>query len=349
MARVSEGSTIHAINFSIGKTKEKLENLQLKGSNLKQVQKPSDNPIGNMEILSIRSKDIDGNQYLRNGSVAKAQLTYTENAIEDLTNLMVKAKELAISQSSNIFDTSVRTSIAREVGQLYNQALGIGNRRIGNKYIFAGHKSLTKPFTVNGEYLGDGNQTRIEVAKDTFVPVTFNGRDVFFDKTGSPVPERSPLDNSPFENLSNQFELQRPEPHFKENEPPQINRELASSEEPSLPDFARGSIFSDLKRFENALVTNNHEIIQDLLPSFDESIERLVEIRTVIGSTINKIDTATNAVEHNMLTNAEYKSKIEDADVAELFTDLTRQQNVLNATYKASAQMMNNNLMNYIK
>ena len=84
---------------------------------------------------------------------------------------------------------------------------------------------------------------------------------------------------------------------------------------------------------ENALITNNHEIIQDLLPQFDKTIDRLIEIRTVIGSTINKIDNATEAIEKQDLINEEYKSKLEDADVAELFTDLTRQQNVLNATY----------------
>ena len=128
MSRVSEGSTIHSINYSIGKTKEKLENLQLQGSNLKRVQKPSDDPVGNMEILSIRSKKIDGKQYMRNGSVAKAQLSFTENAIEELTELIVKAKELAIGQSSNIFDPAIRDSVAKEVNQLKNQAIGIGNR-----------------------------------------------------------------------------------------------------------------------------------------------------------------------------------------------------------------------------
>ncbi len=66
MSRVSEGSSIHAIQYSIAKTKEKLEDLQLRGSNLKQVQRPSDDPVGNMEILSIRSKSIDNDQYKRN-------------------------------------------------------------------------------------------------------------------------------------------------------------------------------------------------------------------------------------------------------------------------------------------
>ena len=201
MSRVSEGSTIHAVNYSIAKTKKKLEDLQLQGSNLKRVQNPSDDPIGNMEILSIRSKKIDGNQYLRNASVAKAQLSFTENAIEDLTEIMVKAKELAIGQSSNIFDVSIRRSVAKEVGQIYNQAIGIGNRRLGNKYIFAGHKTLTKPFDENGNYKGDEKQTKIEIGKDVFIPITFNGKDIFFEKTNSTMTAKSPLENSPFENL----------------------------------------------------------------------------------------------------------------------------------------------------
>ena len=358
MTRVSEGSTIHAVNYSIAKTKEKLENLQLQGSNLKKVQKPSDDPVGNMEILSIRSKKIDGNQYMRNASVAKAQLTFTENAIEELTELMVKAKELAIGQSSNIFDPAVRDSVAKEINQLHNQAIGIGNRRLGSKYIFGGFKTLSKPFNEEGNYLGDEQQTKIEVGKDTFVPITFSGKSIFFQKSDTKMTTRSPLENSPFQELEKKYELNpKEEPHFIENElasdnngQDEINRRPATTLNPNtaVPEELRSSLFQELKRLENALVTNNHEIIQDILPKFDKTIDRLIEVRTVIGSTINKIDNAVSTIEKENITNESYKSKIEDADVAELFTDLTRQQNVLNATYKSSAQMMNNNLMKYI-
>lgn len=348
MSRVSEGSSIHAIQYSIAKTKEKLEDLQLRGSNLKQVQRPSDDPVGNMEILSIRSKRIDNDQFSRNASVAKAQLSFTENAIEELTELMVKAKELAISQSSNIFDPAIRKSVAKEISQLHGQAISIGNRRLGNKYIFGGFKTLSKPFDENGKYLGDNEQTKIEVGKDVFVPITFSGRNVFFEKNESTLTPRSPLDNSPFQELENQFEIDpNNEPHFKENEI-EINRLPASKEKAKFPEDGQSSIFAELKRLENALVTNNHEIIQDILPGLDASIDRLIEVRTTIGSTINKVDNSVNTIEKQNITNADYKSKIEDADVAELFTDLTRQQNVLNATYKSSAQLMNNNLMKYI-
>ena len=96
MSRVSEASSFHAIKHAVGKTKSRLEDLQIKGSNLKAIQKPSDNPIGNVELLSIRSQNVDSGQYLRNVSYAKTQLTFAENSIEELTDIMSKAKEIAI-------------------------------------------------------------------------------------------------------------------------------------------------------------------------------------------------------------------------------------------------------------
>lgn len=349
MGRVSEASSFHAINHSVGKTKQRLENLQLKGSNLKRVQKPSDDPIGNVELLAIRSQEVDAKQYLRNVSYAKAQLTFTENAIEELTDILVKAKEIAIGQSSNLFGEDVRRSVAKEVQQLRKQALSISNRRLGNKYIFGGFKNLTKPFNANGTYNGDDNQTKLEVAKDFYVPVNFSGREVFFDKLSTSLDQSGPLDST---NLQ-----QRPAVNTEDasipfaDEEPVIQRDPASlaGYVPKEKAPINKSIFQELETLNNALLTNNFEIIQDLLPNLDEGINRLIELRTKIGSTINSIDNAEQSIEKTKLLNAEYRTRIEDADVAELFTDLNRQQNVLNATYKSSAQLMNASLLDFIR
>jgi flagellar hook-associated protein 3 FlgL len=347
MGRVSESSSFHAINHAVGKTKTRLEDLQIKGSNLKKVQKPSDDPIGNVELLGIRSQNVDAKQYLRNVSYAKAQLSFTENAIEELTELTSKAKEIAIGQSSSLFDVDIRRSVAKEVSQLRKQAIAISNRRMGNKYIFGGFKNLTKPFDGDGVYKGDNNQTKLEVSKDFFVPVNFSGSYVFLEKENTKFDDSSPLDNSPFQEMKPTKESDTNIP-FELNQ----NRELASTnpaQNENQNDFARRSLFDELESLENALVTNNHEIIQDLLPRLDKSMDRLIEVRTKIGSVINSVENSENTIEKTKLLNSEYASNIEDADVAELFTDLNRQQNVLNATYKASSQMMGKSLMNFIR
>lgn len=379
MSRVSESSSIHAIQHAVSKTKQRLEDLQIKGSNLRRVQKPSDDPVGNVDILSIRSKKVDANQYERNASVAKAQLTYTENAISELTELMMKVKDIAIAQSSNLFDVNVRKSAAKEIQQLRNQAISIANRRLGNKYIFAGHKSLTKPFNEKGEYLGDKNQTKVEISKDFYVPISFNGKDIFFERDGVAMSSGNPRANTPLDNIHSKMKFDKDKVQIDENlnEPApmnnqqeddfyQLNRTPAGDQsdpkqtnineadplqrpEPAQIKEARTSIFSDIQRLYNAMTTDNHEIIQDILPVLDKGIDRLIETRTKIGSLINSIDTSVDTLQKDQLINEEFKSKIEDADIGELFTDLTRQKNVLNATYKASAQLMNKNLMDYIR
>lgn len=364
MSRVSEGSTVHAIKHSVGKTKSKLEQLQLKGSNLKRVSKPSDDPMGNMEILSIRSRKVDSSQFQRNASVAKAQLSLTENAITELTEILTKAKEIAISQASNLFDVSIRKSVAKEVKQLRSQALSIANRRMGNKFIFAGHKSLTRPFNEQGEYQGDTNQTKIEVSKDFFVPISFNGKDLFFEEVSTKVAEQNPLKGTPLNNFQDKMKINKDDVqiNLEEQDPNQpdnfeLNRTpatLSGPNDPSAPSAqslgeARSSIFSDLQRLYNAISTDNHEIVQEILPSLDAGLDRLIEARAKIGSVINSIDTSIDTLQKDEIIADEYRTKIEDADIGELFSDLTRQQNVLSATYKASAQMMNKSLMDYIR
>mgnify|MGYP000506914891 CR=1 FL=1 len=59
MTRVSEASSFHAINHAVGKTKSRLEDIELKCSNLKRIQKQSDDQIGNTELQADRLVGID--------------------------------------------------------------------------------------------------------------------------------------------------------------------------------------------------------------------------------------------------------------------------------------------------
>lgn len=330
MSRVSENSSVHSINYAVGKTKGKVEDLQLKGSTLKRVSKPSDDPIGNVELLTIRSQNIDATQYLRNLNFAQTQLSYTENVMEEMTDLLSKAKELAIGQSSSIYSPEIRDGVSKEIHQIRQQMLSLANKRMGNRYIFAGQKVLTRPFDQHGVYKGDTNKINIEINKDVYVPVNINGQDLFFSKAKKPL-EKSDVDLPPVEEKIN----------------PQIEvmRKPASTEPEAVP----VSIFDELRALENAMLTDNPQVIQGLLERLDESVERVVKYRTEIGALTNTISNAETNIEKTKLLNEAHKSKIEDADVAELFTDLQKEQNILKATYKASSNLMNTSLMDFLR
>jgi flagellar hook-associated protein 3 FlgL len=331
MSRVSENSSLNSINYAVGKSKSKVEDLQLKGSTLKRLSKPSDDPIGNVEMMAIRSQNVDATQYLRNLNFAQSHLSYTENILEEMTDILVKAKELAVGQASSIHSPEIREGVAKEIHQMRNQMLGLANKRIGNRYLFAGQKVLTRPFDQEGQYSGDKNKINIEINKDVFIPINLNGSDLFFSKGKAPL-QREQLDLTP--------------PGI-DIDTPNLQRTPANGAE-SEQNVAV-SLFDELRSLENALLTDNPQIIQGLLERLDSSIERVVTHRTEIGALANTVSNAETNIEKTKLLNDAHKSKIEDADVAELMSDLQKEQAVLKATYRASSNLMNVSLMDFLK
>ncbi len=346
MSRVSENSSLNSVNYAVGKTKSKVEDLQLKGSTLKRMSKPSDDPIGNVELMAMRSQNVDADQYLRNLNFAQTNLAYTENILEEMTDILVKAKELAIGQASSIYSPEIREGVSKEIHQMRQQVLGLANKRIGNRYIFAGQKVLTRPFDQDGKYMGDKNKINIEINKDVFIPININGNELFFGKEKKPI-ERSHVDLAiPGLPGGVEIKVDLPLPNL-EIDAKGIHRVPASTGEDAQS--VAVSVFDELRSLENALLTDNPQIIQGLLERLDTSTERMVALRTEIGALTNTITNSETNIEKTKLLNDAHKSKIEDADVAELMGDLQKEQAVLKATYRASANLMNVSLMDFLK
>jgi len=328
MTRISENSSHSAINYAVNKTKGKIEELQLKGSTLKRVTKPSDDPIGNVELLAIRSQNIDATQYLRNLNFAQTQLALTENVLAEMTDILTKTKELAIGQSSSIYGPEIREGVSKEIHQLRQQFLNLANKRFGNRYLFSGQKILTRPFDENGKYSGDNNKINIEINKDVFLPINLTGKEVFF----------APSDTKK--------EFSRSQTDLKVDIG--INNRLPANE---ILDNTKVeiSIFDEMRALESAMLTDNPQIIQSLLERFDDSINRVIGARAQVGALTNSLVNNESNLEKSKITGEAHKSKIEDADVTELFSDLQKEQNVLQAAYKASSAIMANSLMDFIK
>lgn len=331
MTRVSENSSVHSINYATGKTKGKVEDLQMKGSTMKRISKVSDDPVGNVELLAIRSQNVDAEQYMRNINFAQTQLNYTENVVEDLTEILMKAKELAIGAASTIYSPEIREGVAKEIHQIRQQALALSNKRMGNRYLFAGNMVLTRPFDTEGKYQGDASKINIEINKDVFIPINLTGKELFFSKGKTPL-ERSDLN------------LKKEEIDLT---PPQIRAPASTAADGG--EEVEVSIFDDLRALENAMLTDNPNIIQGLLEKLDTNIERVVKLRTELGALTNTVSNSENNIEKTKLLNEAHKSKIEDADVTEIFGNLQKEQTVLKATYQASANLMNTNLMDFLR
>jgi flagellar hook-associated protein 3 FlgL len=349
MTRVSENSSTHALKYALSKGKQKMENLQLRGSTLKSITRPSDNPISNVEALTLESRIKDNEQYIKNADYAELHLNSTEQSIEQIVEILNKAKEIAIAQSSDFYDANIRENVSNEVKQLRNQALSIANKRVGHKYLFGGYKTLTKPFTKEGEFQGDMGKITLEVSKDFFVPINLNGQEVFFSSEDStdtqpdPFKEVGPRDALPPELR----EARDAQEGIKANN--ESGRDLASVKSNTHEYKSRSNIFSLLDGLTSSLENNDPNLTQSLLEKFDESINRLVTMRTKVGSIMNSVESSKVGNEDAKIDAATRKSALVDADITELFSDITRQQNILKTTYKSSQGLMNQRLLDFLR
>ena len=332
MSRVSEYSNKSSVNFAIAKAKSKLEDLQMKGTSMKRVQRPSDNPLGNIKALELTSSNNLNAQYLKNIDYAKMNHSILERSLEEINDTLVRAKELAVAQSSDFYGKDIRGSISKEIRQLRNQLIAIGNKQIGNKYIFSGHKTLTKPFDESGSYNGDSNRVSIEIKKNFFIPISFSGSEVFNVPTSKNAIES------------------------EDGAKPEISRTISSStnlidtsntEKPRVEQ--QRNMIHQLNDLESALITNNKYQVQGLLEELDDSIDHVIKVRTTIGSITRNVENAKDLIEKENIDNEEYKSKLIDADVAELFSDISKHQQILNTAYQSSKAILNQSLMDFLR
>ena len=64
---------------------------------------------------------------------------------------------------------------------------------------------------------------------------------------------------------------------------------------------------------------------------------------------MSSIESAKNTIDAEDVSFAARKSKLVDADIAELFADLTKQKDVLRTTYQASQATLNQSLLDFLR
>jgi flagellar hook-associated protein 3 FlgL len=112
----------------------------------KKVVRPSDDPVATSSILSSSSGIRAIQQYQRNLASADTRLRLEENVLDQITDTVARARELAVTQGSATASPETRLTVQAEVDELREFVRSLGNTRLGDAYLFGGEWSQTKPF-----------------------------------------------------------------------------------------------------------------------------------------------------------------------------------------------------------
>jgi len=146
--RVTNNLILNTILKNLNDNVVRLSKLQEQLSTGKRINKPSDDPVGMTEVLNYRSILSATDQYMRNINRANSNLGITDQALNSIGNIIIRAKEIAMAESSGTANQQTRASSAVEVENLFKEAIQTGNTKIGNTYIFAGYKTGTRQIEV---------------------------------------------------------------------------------------------------------------------------------------------------------------------------------------------------------
>ncbi|MGE4232179.1 MAG: flagellar hook-associated protein FlgL [Bacteriovoracia bacterium] len=336
--RVSDNTSKGAVGEALKRTRTKIEDLQIKNAIQKKIVRPSDDPAVNSKVMDIRTQTTTNAQFEQNGVLAKSKLSFADAALGEMVDIFVRAKEIAISQSSDASASEAsRLGVAQEVAALYRQLISVANRRIGNTYLFGGYKTNTPPYTPEGEYHGDMGETPVEVQKDVYVMVNLPGPFIFEISKYRPEDNpRSPasIDKTDLSEL-NKFD-ERAEKKKMEATPPPEPLEVINA-------------FKEIDQLRTGLLTNDTTTIRDTLDRLDEIIKNTISLRAKISGRVSGIDLSMNATQKTDVSNAEIATQLEDADYAELWSNLAKEETVLRSSLRAAQKLIQPTLLEFLR
>lgn len=183
--RITDRLRYESFKTNLNSLKEKIDKNQNMTASGKKILEPSDDPVIAGRSVQLQSALNMNTQYERNLDKLAMNGAFYENAVNQITNMLTRVKELAVSCASDNIDQTGRTSAADEVDGIVQQLVTIGNTKVAGSYIFGGKRALTPPFASDGTFSGTQDVINIAVDAKSTISGGISGATIF--KSGTDI------------------------------------------------------------------------------------------------------------------------------------------------------------------
>jgi flagellar hook-associated protein 3 FlgL len=154
----------------------------------KRLTSASADPSAASQIMASSSSLRSLEQYRANVQRATSRVGVEDGVLQQMGDLVTRAKELGIAQSAGGATAQTRGVANAEVGQLFQQVVELGNTKFGNEYLFGGDESTTRPFDASGsgatlDYTTTGAQgaRSVAIGDGQVMTTAHDGKQIFVD------------------------------------------------------------------------------------------------------------------------------------------------------------------------
>ena len=162
-------STMMSANYlrQLNKTYEQYTKL-MEQSDGSKMHRASDDVVGYSKYLRYQNNKISNEQYQDNVSTASTWMKNADAALVNVTDLLTTFKEKTEAAANSTHNESDMKDIAKELLANVQEQVADLNTQIGDRFLFAGQKDTTMPFSITDAKMDRGETRTLDEKQQAF-------------------------------------------------------------------------------------------------------------------------------------------------------------------------------------
>lgn len=311
--KVTNMSTYRSLLSNMDRVGSDLNQLRTTAATGKRLIRASDDPSAVRPALLARERMQGTERYVRSMDAALDRMKVQDSNLNQGVSLLSRATELVVMAGNGIYGASERLNLAEEIKGLRESMLAVGNAQVNGKYVFSGYAENTAPFSANPAYSPPIDSR----------PVLYNGDQGAMQ-----------LEISPGEQVTVNLDGQ--------------SLFLGDSDGDGTPDPGMVDVFAVLARIEDGLRANDPAAVNGELNNLETALDQVSRARGALGNTAQRLATSREHMADVQVDLQEIISRYEDADLAEVLTKMTQQEQALQAAMSVTGRISKLSILDYL-
>lgn len=338
----------------------------------KKINRASQDPVVAMNGMRYRTQVTEVEQFKRNLGEVYNWMDTADSTLDSVTQSLHRIRELTVQASNDTYEETQRANIAKEISQLREHLVSLGNTKANNKYIFNGTNTTTAPIdpekmnvgTGNGDFIA--NKVNFEITYDDEL-YKFDAGNTFLSPTGKTIEIVG-------ETITHQYTTKDLNGDDKAISETLIDNQIVISNKDAISTNGQkvnievlkgvnidvnidpGKVFSndffgDLIGLENTLNDSSSKSgdITKFLDNISNQMDKVVNERAELGARYNRVEMIERRIMEQEVIAKRIMSNNEDADMERVIMDLKSQESIHRAALAAGARIIQPSLMDFLR
>ena len=132
------------------------------------IHRGSDNPVAYSNLMRYQFTQNENAQYTENVNTAVSWMKNSDSVLQNMADNVATLSTKANQAANTYLSESDSKSIAKEMNATLEEVMSNCNYQLGDRFLFAGQKDTTQPFTISSGYLTRGLAKTLDAKQAEF-------------------------------------------------------------------------------------------------------------------------------------------------------------------------------------